>query len=226
MLTSELVTLILEKGYDIQDTTTSPTTQTTKTSERIQRSLQAGCEIIRNAYDWPWNKATSTGTVSSYTCSLPATFQSFGPRCTIYRVTDGRELRRRPLSELTRQRYTNPATGKPELWAYSTLGNIAIYPDGTGETSLTFANFNETCPELDYTAGATDDELESAVPAYMHRQILFDYAVIDLKLMGGDENYLPMRLEWEKRLRQAWADENLMPGANRVPRYGRGSLRP
>jgi hypothetical protein len=232
MTGGELITQVVQFGYDIQDRTAAAlVAQDIWMRRRILRSLQAGCETIRNAYPWTWRHGTGTATVTSadYDADVPVTFQTYGPRCTIYRVSDGVELVRRPLSELRRLAKESPSTDKPAAWAPSGDAIFAVYPAGTGNPTLTMQDYLATCPELtdEEDTEQTNDgtELDEAVPERYQRSLLFDWCVIDLKLYGGDDNYLPMRLEWEKRLRQAWADENLMPGVVRVPRYGRGHLR-
>lgn len=223
MTISAFIDQVLQFGYDIQDLTTSPTAQTTKTRERILRATQAACEAIRNAFPWRFRFA-DTGSIAvasvDYSGPLPNDFQAYGPRTTVYR-DDGKELRRRNISEVRRLRKTNPSTGSPELWAPLGEDYIEVYPAGVDPT-LAITDYLQVCPTL---ADDQTTDLATAIPERFQRQILFDLVVSDLKLMGGDDNDIKVKLEAEKRLRQMWADENLMPGASRVPRYGRGHLR-
>lgn len=228
MTTGEFITKVQKFGYDVQDRSSATTAQDSKMRERILRSAQAGCEWIRHMFPWTWRRDELTAMVTSsagYTATLPpAVFEAFGPFCTVYRDSDGREVYPKPLDVLERMRNEHPSTSPPEFYAQLNREYLRIYPAGTGNPTLNIAGFFRICPTLeDEDVGGDGDTLDDAVPAQYQETLLFDYVCIELKLTGGDDNYLPMRLELEKRVRQAWADENLGSGVRRVPRYGRGT---
>lgn len=212
---------MISRGYNILDLVVVPNEQDTFTRERVMQILQARAYEFVQGHLWPWRYSGNTLSATGGQASTPGDFGSYGPRCTIYRNSDNLQLKKRPVETVRLLQKESASTAPPLYWAPESSFSLLIWPTGSGAVSLSINDYLWDGPVL--SSDESDEENLDDIPVRYHYTILFDMVLAELWRAAGDDRAVEMEARAQAAIRRAWADENTIPGGNRIPRYGRGT---